>query len=124
MLDKLSQGASTSHLPIFETTDTCRKETDTSQPRRRVRSKRTFKMKKSNATKELARFFVTGVTDVSTKLSEFYCWVYRKDVSVLTHGSSEVLQHFQGIRNFARDQRLCLEIPGWHVLDFDGKPLT
>ena len=79
---------------------------------------------KSYATDELARFFVTGPTDVSTKLSEFNCRVCRKDVSVLTHGSSKVLRHFQGIRHFARDQRLRLETPGWRVLGFDGKLLT
>ena len=81
-------------------------------------------MKKSYATSEVARFFVTGPTDASTKLSEFYCRLCQKDVSVLTHGSSEVLRHFQGIRHFARDQRLRLETPGWRVLGFDGKPLT
>ena len=81
-------------------------------------------MKKSYATSELARFFVTGPTDASTKLSEFYCRLCRKDVSVLTHGSPEVLRHFQGIRHSARDQRLRLETPGWRVLGVDGKPLT
>ena len=109
---------------MTDTTDTSGEETDTSQPRRRVRSKRTFKLKKSYATSELAQFFVTGPTDASTKLSEFYCRLCRKDVSVLTHGSPEVLRHFQGIRHFARDQRLRLETPGWRVLGFDGKPLT
>ena len=123
-MDKLNQGPSTARAPIVETTDTSGEETDTSQPRRRVRSKRTFKMKKSYTTSELARFFVTGPTDASTKLSEFYCRLCRKDVSVLTHGSAEVLRHFQGIRHFARDQRLRLETPGWRVLGFDGKPLT
>ena len=67
---------------------------------------------------------MTGPTDAFTKLSEFYCRLSRKDVSVLTHGSSEVLRHFQGIRHFARDQRLRLETPGWRVLGFDGEPLT
>ena len=81
-------------------------------------------MKKSYATSDQARFFVTGPTDASTKLSEFYCRLCRKDVSVLTHGSSEVLRHFQGIRHFARDQHLRFETPGWRVLGFDGKPLT
>ena len=124
VLDKLNQGPSAARPPIVETTDTSGEETDTSQPRRRLRSKRTFKMKKSYATSELARFFVTGPTDASTKLSEFYCWLCRKDVSVLTHGSSVVLRHFQGIRHFAGDQRLRLQTPGWRVLGFDGKPLT
>ena len=124
VLDKFNQALSAARPPIVETTDTSGEETDTSQPRRRVRSKRTFKMKKSYATSELARFFVTGPTDASTKLCEFYCRLCQKYVSVLTHGSSEVLCHFQGIRHFARDQRLRLETPGWRVLGFDGKPLT
>ena len=125
-MDKLNQGASVSQQQqrVSDTTDTSAEETDTSQPRRRVRSKRTFKMKKSYATSELARFFLTGPTDASTKMSEFYCHLRRKDVSVLTHGSPDVLRHFQGIRHFARDQRLRLETPGWRVLGFDGKPLT
>ena len=80
VLDKLNQGPSAACPPIVETTDTRGEGTDTSQPRRRVRSKRTFKMKKSYATSELARFFVTGPTDASTKLSEFYCRLCRKDV--------------------------------------------
>ena len=126
VLDKLNQGPSVSQQQqrATDTTDTSGEETDTSQPRRRVPSKRTLKMKKSYATSELARFFFTGPTDASTKLSEFYCQLCRKDVLVLTHGSPEVLRHFQGIRHFARDQRLRLETPGWRVLGFDGKPLT
>ena len=60
VLDKLSQGPSTSCLLIVDTMDTSGEDTDTSQPRRRVRSKRIFKMKKSYATDELTRFFVTG----------------------------------------------------------------
>ena len=124
VLDKLNQGPSVQQERAIDTTDTSGEETDTSQPRRRVRSKRTFKTKKSYATSQLARFFVTGPTDASTKRSEFYCRLCRKDVSVLTHGSPEVLRHFQGIRHFARDQRLRLETPEWRVLGFDGKPLT
>ena len=126
VLDKLNQGPSVSQQKqrATDTTDTSGEETHTSQPRRRVRSKRTFKMKKSYATSELVRFFVTGPTDASTKLSEFYCRLCRKDVSVLTHGRSEVLRHFQVIRHFARDQRLRIETPWWRVLGFDGKPLT
>ena len=114
-LDKLNQGPSVAQQQqrATDTMDTSGEETETSQPRRRVRSKRTFKMKKSYATSELARFFVTGPTDASTKLSEFYCRLCRKDVSVLTYGSPEVLRHFQGIRHFAGDQRLRLETPGW-----------
>ena len=93
------------------------------QSRRRVRSRSTFKMKKRYAVGELAQFFVTGPTDAANKLSKFYCRLCRKDVSVRTHGSCEIIRHLQGLRHFARDQRLRLETPGWRVLDFDGNPL-
>ena len=72
---------------------------------------------------EVGRFFVTGATDAVGKPSHFYCRIC-KDVSVLTRGSHEVLRHFQGVKRFARDQRLRLETPGWRVLDFEGNPLT
>ena len=124
VLDKLSQGSSTSRPPIVDTTDAIGEDPVTGQPQRRVRSKRNFEMKKSHATDELAPFLVTGLTNAFTKLSKFYCRVCRKDISVLTQCSSDVLRHFQGIRHFARDQRLHLETPGWHVLGFDVKPLT
>ena len=124
MLDRLNRGPSTPQQQqqrAIDTTDTSGDDTDVEQPRRRVRSRRTFKMKKGYAVGELAQFFVTGPTDAANKLSEFYCRVSRKDVSVLTHGGCEVIRHFQGHRHFARDQRL--ETLGWRVLDFDGTAL-
>ena len=126
MLDRLSRGTSTQQQQqqrVTDTTDTSGEDTDVEQPRRRVRSRRTFKMKKGYAVGELAHFFVTGPTDDANKLSEFYCRVCRKDVSVRTHRGYEVIRHFQGHRHFARDQRLRLETPGWRVLHFDGNPL-
>ena len=97
VLDKPSHGPFTSRPPIVDTTDTSGEDTDTVQSRRRARSERNFKVKKSYATDDLAQFFVIGPTDPSTKLSEFHCRICRKDVSVLTHGSSEILRHFQEI---------------------------
>ena len=73
---------------------------------------------------EVGQFFVTGATDAAGKPSHFYCRICRKDVSVLTHGPHEVLRNFQGVKHFARDQRLRLETAGWWVLDFEGNPLT
>ena len=73
---------------------------------------------------EVGQFFVTGATDAAGKPSHFYCRVCRKDVSVLTHGPHEILRHYQGVKHFARDQRLRLETPGWMVLDFEGNPLS
>jgi len=81
-------------------------------------------MKKVWGADEVGQFFVTGATDAAGKPSHFYCRVCRKDVSVLTHGPQEILRHYQGVKHFARDQRLRLETPGWRVLDFEGNPLS
>ena len=72
----------------------------------------------------MGQFFVTGATDTAGKPSHFYCRVRRKDVSVITHGPHEILRHYQGVKHFARVQRLRLETPGWRVLDFEGNPLS
>ena len=81
-------------------------------------------MKKVWEANEVGQFFVTGATDAAGKPSHFYCRVCRKDVSVVTHGPHEILRHYQGVKHFARDQRLRLETPGWRVLDFEGNPLS
>ena len=108
---------------VPDTTDINGGDTDVEQPRWQVPSRRTFKMKKGYAVGELAQFLVTESTDAANKLSEFYCRVCRKDVSVLTHGGYNISRHFQGHGHFARDQRLGLQSPGWRVLDFGGNPL-
>ena len=87
-------------------------ETDTSKGRRKILSKKTFRMKKVYGVTEFGRFFVTGLSDTAIMPSHFCSRVCRKKVSLLTHGHHEVLRHFQGSRNFARDQRLRLEKPG------------
>ena len=109
---------------VPDTTETRGEDTYVDQHWRRLRSRRIFRMKEGYAVGEPAQFFVTGPTDAANKLSEFYCRMCRKDRSVLTHGGYEIIRHFQGYRHFARDQRLCLETPGWRVLDFDGNPLS
>ena len=70
----------------------------------------------------VCKFFVTRPSDAANMPSHFYCRVCRKNVSMLTHGHHELLRPFQGSRHFARDQRLCLETPGWRVLDFHRNP--
>ena len=124
VLDRLRQGPSQSSPQRVETSDTSGDETDASQGRRKILSKKTYRMKKVYAATELGRFFVTGASDAANMPSHFYCRLCRKNVPVLTHGHHEVLRHFQGRRHFARDQRLRLETPGWRVLDFQGNPLT
>ena len=99
-------------------------ETGTSKGRRKFLSKKTFRVKKVYAATEFGRFFVTGPSDATNMPSHFYCRVCQKTVPVLTHGHHEVLRHFQGSHDFARDQRLRLEKPGWRVLDFNGNPLS
>ena len=123
VLDRVNQGTSQSPQRV-ETPDTSGDETDASQGRRKVLSKKTYRTKKVYAATELGRFFVTGPLDAVNMPSHFYCRLCQKNVSVLTHGHHEVLRHFQGRRHFARDQRLRLETPGWRVLDFQGNPLT
>ena len=123
LFDKQKQGPSVSQFFGAATTDISEEETDAGQPQKRVLSKRTFKMKNSYATDELARFFVTRRTDASNILSEFFCRVCRKDVSVLTLGSSEILRLFRGIRHVAGNQLLCLETLGWRVFDYNSNSL-
>ena len=123
VLEGLKQGSSQSPRKI-ETSDTSGDETDASKGRRKLLSKKTFRMKKVYAATELGRFFVKAPSDAANMPSHFYCRVCRKNVSVLTHGHHEVLRHFQGSRHFARDQRLRLGTPGWCVLDFQGNPLS
>ena len=123
VLDRLKQGPSQSPQRV-DTSDNSGDETDASQGRRKVLSKKTFRMKNVYAATELGRFFATGPSDAANMPSHFYCRLCRKNVSVLTHGHHEVLRHFRGRHHFALDQRLRLETPRWRVLDFQGNPLT
>ena len=120
----LGQSAARSCPHVADTSDTSADESEASHPHRRVRSKRTYKMKKLWGADEVGRFFVTGATDAAGKPSHSYCRICRKIVSVLTQGPHEVLRHFQGVKNFGRDQRLRLETAGWRVLDFEGNSLS
>ena len=124
VLQHLGQGTARRGVQAVDTSDSSAEESEASHSRRRVRSKRTFKMKKVWGASEVGQFFVTGATDAVGKPSHFYCRVCRKDVSVLTHGPQEIFRHYQGLKHFARDQRLRLETPGWRVLDFEGNPLS
>ena len=123
VLERLKQGPSQSPQRV-ETSDTSEDETDTGKGRLKILSKKTFRMKKVYAATELGRFFVTGPSDAANMPGHFYCRVFRKKVSVFTHGHLEVLRHFQASRHFARDQRLRLGTPGWRVLDFHANPLS
>ena len=124
VLQHLGQSAAPRGPHVVDTSDSSADESEASNSRRRVRSKRTFKMKKVWGANEVGQFFVTGATDAAGKPIHFDCRVCRKDVSVLTHGLHEILRHYQGVKHFARDQRLKLETPGWRVLDFEGNPLS
>ena len=109
---------------VPDTTDTCERYTDVDLPRRRVRSRRTIKMKKWYDVGELAQFSVTRPTDAANNLSQFYCReCWKEDMSTLTHGGYKVILPFQGHRHFSRNQRLRLETPGWRLLDFECNPL-
>ena len=124
VLQHLGQSAARPGPHVADTSDSSADESEASHSRRRVRSKRTFKMKKVWRANEVGQFFVTGATDAAGKPSHFFCRVCRKDVSVLTHGPQEILRHYHGVKHSARDQRLRLETPGWRVLVFEGNPLS
>ena len=124
VLQHLEHSAARPGPHVADTSNSSANESEASHSRRRVRSKRTFKMKKVWGAYEVGQFFVTGATDETGKPSHFYCRVRRKDVSVLTHGPHEILRHYQGVKHFARDQRLRLESPGWRILDFEGNPFS
>ena len=123
-LEQVEQRASRALPRLGDTTDTSGDESNDVEPRRRLRSKKTYKMKKTWWMSDVGRFFVTGSTDVATKTSHFYCRICRKDVSVLTHGHHEILRHFQGSKHFPRDQLLRLETPSWEVLDYEGNIMS
>ena len=123
-LEQVEQSPSRVLPRLGDTTDTSGDESDADEPRRRLRSKKSYKMKRSWGTSDVGRFFVTGPADVATKPSHFYCRICRKDVSVLTHGHHEILRHFQGSKHFPRDQCLRLETPSWEVLDYEGNIMS
>ena len=124
LLQHLGQSAARPGPHVVDTSESSADESEASHSRRRVRSKRSFKMKKVWGANEVGQFFVTGAADAAGKPSHFYCRVCRKDVSVLTHGPHEILRHYQEVKHFARDQRLRPETPGWRVLDFEGNPFS
>ena len=124
-LEHVEQRPSCALPRLGDTTDTNGDESAVGEPRWRLRSKKSYKMKRARGTSDVGRFFVTGPTDVATKPSHFYCRICRKDVSVLTHGHHEILRHFQGSKHyFPRDQRLRLETPGWEVLHHEGNVMS
>ena len=57
------------------------------------------------------QFFVTGPTDAAGKPIQFYYRACRKVLHVLNHGLFEFLRQSQGVKHFARNQRLRVEIP-------------
>ena len=123
-LEQMEQGPVRAIPRLGDTTDTSGDEIDAGEPRRRLRSKKTYKMKRAWGTSDVGQFFVTGPTDVAAQPSHFYCRICRKDLSVQTHGPHEILRHFHGSKHFPRDQRLRLETPGWEVLDYEGNVMS
>ena len=119
----MGQGVASSGLHAVDTSDTSADDSEASHTRRRVQSKRAYKMIKVWGADEVGWFFVTGGTDAAGQPSHFYCSNCSKDVSVFTHGPHEVLRHFQGVEILGSDQRLRLETPGWRVLDFERNHL-
>ena len=123
-LEQVEQRPSRVLPRLGNTTDTSGDGSDAGEPRRRLRSRKSYKMKRARGTSDVGQFFMTGPTDVATKPRHFYCRTCRKDVSVLTHGHHEILRHFQGSKHFPRDQRLRLETPSCEVRDYEGNTMS
>ena len=70
-LEQVEQRPSRVLPRLGDTTDTSDDESDAGEPRRRLRSKKTYKMKRAWGTSDVGRFFATGPTDVATKPSHF-----------------------------------------------------
>ena len=73
---------------------------------------------------EVGWLLVTGATDAVRYPSRFYCRIRQKDVSIRRHGPHEILRHFQGSKRCHRSQRLWLETPSWHFVDYEGNPMA
>ena len=121
---QLGQRVAPTSPHVLDTSENSWDESEASQPRWPVRSKRTYKTKKAWCADEKGWFFVTGATDAVGKPRHFYCRICWKDVSMLTNGLHEVLRYFQFTKHFPLDQRLRLETPGWWVLEFEGNSLN
>ena len=118
-LEQVEQRPSRAFPRLSDTTETSGDQSAVGEPRRLLRSKKSYKMERAWGTSDVWRF-----TYVATKPSHFYCRICSKDVSVLTHGHHEILRHFQGSKHFPRDQRLRLETPSWEVLDYEGNVIS
>ena len=123
-LEPVEQRPSRAVPRLGATSDTRGNESNMGEPQRRLRTKKTYKMKKNWGVGNVGQFFVTEPTDVATKLSHFYCRFCRKDAFVLTHGHQENLRDFQDSKHFPRGQRLRLEMPRWEVLDFEENAMS
>ena len=120
VLNRLKQGASQSPQRV-ETSGTSGDETDTSKGRRKILSKKIFRMKKVYAATELGRFFATRPSDAANMPCHFFCRVCLKNVSVLTHGIIKCCGISKAVVTLP-------VISAWvwkhRVLDFHGNPLS
>ena len=71
-LEQVDQRPSRALPRLGDTTDTSCDESDAGEPRRRLRSKKTSKVKRAWGASDVGHFFVTGPTDAATKPSHFF----------------------------------------------------
>ena len=89
VLSRLEQRPSRAVPRLVDTSDTGGDESDMAEPRRSIRSKKNYQMKKAWKTSDVGHFF-DEPTDVKTKPSLFFCHICCKDVSVVTHGHHKI----------------------------------
>ena len=117
-LEQVEQRPSRAVPRLGNTSDTSCDESDMGGPRRRLRSKGTYKMKKIWGAINVGQFFVTRPTDFASKPSRFYCQICREYVVVTTN-----ICDFRGSKHLPCDQRPRLETPSWEVLDYEGNAM-
>ena len=123
-LEQLEQRAFHAVPQLGDTSNASSNEGDMGEPRRRLRSKTTYQVKKTWGARDVGQFYLTGITDVATKFSRFYCRIYRKDVSVLTYGNERKFATVTGQQFFPRNQHLKTETPSCEVLDYEGNAMS
>ena len=67
-------------------------------------------------------FFLPGLGIQGQKPSTFTTTFVDTTGWWLLYGSFEELQHYQGTKHFAWDQRVHMELPRWSMLNFTGIP--
>ena len=116
-VERMEQGLPGAVPHALQTSDTSGDETDVSEPRRRVRTEKTFKMKK---TFKIWSFFRDRANGCIRETQSFLLPIMQEGCVSVDRRHARDPAPLSGDEHFPRDQRLRLKTPGWHALDFEG----